>query len=255
MNISDAFILGIVEGLTEFLPVSSTGHLILTSHLLGLPQTDFVKSFEIVIQLGAMCAVAVLYFKSFFDVAIIKRLIAGFLPTAIVGFTVYPFVKDVLLGNPMVVVAALALGGLFLILFERFHTERPDTAQDSRDITLSQAALVGVAQAVAVIPGVSRSAATIVGGLALGISRRAIVEFSFLLAVPTIGAATALDILKNYQSFSSTDIAPLAVGFVVSFVVALASIKFLLAYVRSRSFELFGIYRIVIAAVFFFLVL
>ncbi len=255
MTLFDALILGIVEGLTEFLPVSSTGHLVLTSTLLSIPTTEFLKSFEIAIQLGAMCAVVALYFKSFFDIEIVKRIIVAFLPTAVVGFTVYPFIKSVLLGNPLVVVISLAVGGALLILFELLHREREDAAVSVRDFSYMQSALIGVAQAVAVIPGVSRSAATILGGLSLGISRATIVEFSFLLAVPTIGAATALDLLKSYSLFTPADIGPLFLGFVVSFAVAFLSIRFLLAFVRNRSFIIFGVYRIVVAALFFFFII
>jgi undecaprenyl-diphosphatase len=255
MTIFDAVILGIVEGITEFLPVSSTGHLILTSELLGLPATEFLKSFEIAIQLGAMCAVVALYFKSFFDIEIIKRLIVAFIPTGVVGFTVYPFIKGALFDKPLVVVASLIIGGILLILFELTHRESPDAPHDVRHFSYAQSALIGVAQAVAVIPGVSRSGATIIGGLLMGISRTAIVEFSFLLAVPTIAAATGLDLLKSYSFFTAADLPPLAVGFVVSFLVALASIKFLLSFVRTQSFIAFGVYRIGIALAFFFFVL
>jgi undecaprenyl-diphosphatase len=255
MQILDALILGIVEGITEFLPVSSTGHLILTSELLGLQATEFLKTFEIAIQLGAMCAVVVLYFRSFFEIEIIKRLVIAFIPTGIVGFTVYPFIKGALFDNALVVVVSLFVGGILLILFELWHREAHDAVQDVRTLSYTQSALIGLAQAVAVIPGVSRSGATILGGLMLGISRTAIVEFSFLLAVPTIAAATGLDVLKSYESITAADLAPLCVGFVVSFIVALISIKFLLDFVRRRSFIAFGIYRIAVAVLFFAFVL
>lgn len=255
MGLLDALILGIVEGITEFLPISSTGHLILTNTLLGIPATEFTKSFEIVIQLGAMCAVVVLYLRSFFDIAIIKRLIVAFVPTGIVGFTVYPYAKAVLLGNPLVVVVALFLGGIILILFEMLHIKTDEARADLRTMPYMHAAFIGLMQSIAVIPGVSRSAATIIGGLAMRMPRSAIVEFSFLLAVPTIAAATGLDILKSYGAFTYADIAPLAVGFIVSFVVALVSLRYLLHYVRNHSFIAFGVYRIIVALAFFFLVL
>lgn len=255
MTLFDALILGIVEGITEFLPISSTGHLILTGELLGLPSTEFLKSFEIAIQLGAMCAVVWLYARAFLNIEIMKRVAAAFIPTAVIGFAAYPFVKSMLLGNSLVVVIALALGGIALIVFEWLHTERESDIREIQDMSYAQAALVGVAQAVAVIPGVSRSAATIVGGLLAGVSRVSIVEFSFLLAVPTIAAATGLDLLKSYDTFAAADIAPLALGFFVSFVVALLSIKFLLHYVRSHTFVAFGIYRIAVAIAFFIFVL
>lgn len=244
-----AFLLGIVEGITEFLPISSTGHLILTSALLRIPQTEFVKSFEIVIQLGAIAAVVVLYWRSLWNRATVVTLMAGFLPTAIIGFTLYPFVKSALLGNTSVVLWALLIGGFVLIAFERIHHE-PETVASVPAITLRQAFLIGCAQAIAIIPGVSRSAATIVGGLLLGLSRKTIVEFSFLLAVPTMLAASALDLVKHGSSFSADQFGVLAIGFLTAFVVAGASIVFLLRYIQRHTFTPFGIYRIGIAVVF-----
>ncbi len=254
MDILQAILLGIIEGLTEFLPVSSTGHLILATELLGIPQTDVVKSFNIAIQLGAICAVIALYFKSFFDIELIKKLFIGFLPTGILGFLLYPFIKDHLLGNPMIVVAALFFGGIALIVFEYFY-RASEVQSDVSDITYGQALTVGLFQSVAMIPGVSRSAATIVGGLLAGIPRATIVEFSFLLAVPTMLAATGYDILRSASLFSSSDVLILAVGFVTAFLVALISMRALVSFVRSHTFVPFGIYRIALAAVFFLIVL
>lgn len=250
----EAVILGIVEGVTEFLPISSTGHLILTSSLLQIPASDFLKTFEISIQLGAILAVVVLYWRSFLNVEILKRIAVAFIPTGIIGLAFYKVAKTYLLGNEAVVLWALALGGLALIAFELFHAEEPDATDSVERITYGQAVLVGIFQAVAIVPGVSRSAATILGGLLIGIKRVTIVEFSFLLAVPTMGAATGLDLLKSASSFSANQFLPLAIGFVVSFLVALLAIKFLLAFVRNRSFIAFGIYRIVVAILFFLLV-
>lgn len=251
----DALILGIVEGVTEFLPISSTGHLILASSLLQIPSSDFLKTFEISIQLGAILAVVVLYWRSFLNIEILKRIAVAFIPTGIIGLAFYKVAKTYLLGNEAVVLWALALGGLALIVFELFHTEEAGATEGAQHITYGQAVLVGLFQAVAIVPGVSRSAATILGGLLIGIKRVTIVEFSFLLAVPTMGAATGLDLLKSADSFSSDEFVPLATGFVVSFLVALAAIQFLLRFVRSRSFIAFGIYRIVVAILFFWLVL
>lgn len=253
MEYLHAVILGVVEGLTEFLPISSTGHLILTTHLLGLPDTAFSKSFDIIIQLGAIASVVFLYFKRFFDIELLKKLIVAFIPTGVVGLALYSLVKTYLLGNTMVVLGALFLGGIALIVFERWHEEGSDAIADVSAISYKQAALVGLFQSVAIIPGVSRSAATILGGLWLGLSRAAIVEFSFLLAVPTMLAASSLDILKNYQSFTSEQAGVLAVGFVVSFLVALATIRFLLSFVRKHDFTVFGWYRIVAALVLLFI--
>ncbi|MEY4723628.1 MAG: undecaprenol kinase, undecaprenyl-diphosphatase [Candidatus Parcubacteria bacterium] len=250
-----ALILGAVEGLSEFLPISSTGHLILTSHFLGLPETDMLKSFEIAIQLGAICAVAWLYrVKLLAGPKVWTRVAAAFLPTAVIGLAVHRLVKTYLLGNLQVVLWSLLLGGIALVAFERWHKERADGAGEITAITHWQAFWVGVAQAVAIIPGVSRSAATIVGGEALGVKRAAIVEFSFLLAVPTMAAATGLDLLSSYKDFSSGDALALALGFAAAFAVALASVRFMLDFIKTHTFAWFGAYRIA-AAILFFLII
>jgi undecaprenyl-diphosphatase len=247
----DAAILGVVEGVTEFLPISSTGHLILASHLLGLPQTEFLKTFDIAIQLGAILAVGVLYWRSFLRLEVLKKVVVGFIPTGVIGFALYSFVKARLLDSELLVLVALFAGGVALIAFEYWHTERDGAASDVAQISYRQALGVGVFQALAIVPGVSRSAATILGGLLLGLKRTTIIEYSFLLAVPTMGAATALDMYKNYATISAADLNVLAVGFVVAFIVALAVIRWFLSYVRTRTFVPFGIYRIVVAVLFF----
>lgn len=249
MGIWDVIILGIVEGFTEFLPISSTGHLILASTVLDLAHTEFLKSFEIIIQLGAILAVVVLYWRSFLNIDMLKKIAVGFLPTGVIGLALYPLVKQYLIGNESVVLWALFLGGIALIAFEYWHTEGEQATLES--ITYKQAALIGLFQAVAIIPGVSRSAATIVGGMALGMRRALIVEFSFLLAVPTMAAATGLDVLQNAELILDGNLGLLLVGFTVSFVVAICAIKFLLAFVRRYSFTPFGVYRIAVAAAFF----
>ena len=254
MGFIDSVILGIVEGITEFLPISSTGHLILASALLGVAQSDFVKSFEIIIQLGAICAVVVLYWKLFFNIEILKRIVVAFIPTGIIGLALYKVVKTYLLGNEVIVLWALLIGGIALIVFEYFHKEKEHATQDIAAMTYKQSALIGLFQSIAIIPGVSRSAASIVGGLLVGMRRTTIVQFSFLLAVPTMLAASGLDIVKDHSSFSGSNIFTLLIGFVVAFVVALFSIKFLLSYVRKHNFVPFGIYRIVVAILFWFII-
>jgi undecaprenyl-diphosphatase len=260
MTLLIAGLLGLVEGLTEFLPVSSTGHLILAGRLLGLVQSDFLKSFEIIIQLGAILAVVVLYWKQLWSWPTIKKLFVAFLPTAIIGFAAYKLVKTYLLGSEQVVLGALFLGGVAIICFEWWFKTRPTKrlsieATEMGQPTYKQAAAIGLFQAVAIIPGVSRSAATIIGGLWLGLSRPTIVEFSFLLAVPTMLAATGLDLVKNFNQFSADQFDLLAVGFLVSFIVALGAIKFLLSYVRRYDFTPFGVYRIAIALLFWLLII
>lgn len=251
----DSIILGVLEGITEFLPISSTGHLILASELLGLTPSAFLSSFQIAIQLGAIAAVVFLYWKSFLDIGFLKKLFVAFLPTGLVGFLVYPYVKGFLLGNSLVVVASLFIGGIVLILFELMHTERHESLEGAKEITYRQALLVGLFQSIAIIPGVSRSAATIIGGLLAGMRRVAIVEFSFLLAVPTMLAATGYDLLKSADTFALDDFGLLAIGFFTAFLVALFSMRFLIQIVRRYTFIPFGIYRIVLAALFFSIVI
>ena len=240
--------MGIVEGVTEFLPISSTGHLILASKILQLPSTEFLKSFMVAIQLGAILAVVVLYWKSFFvKFKILKKIIVAFLPTAALGLIFYKIVKQFLLGSEEVVLWALFLGGVFLIIFEWKYSKKPDAVEEVEKITWRQALLIGVFQSVAIIPGVSRAAATIVGGLLLGLKRKTIVEFSFLLAVPTMAAATGLDLLESGKNFSLEEFGLLALGFVFSFLTALAAIRFFLNFIEKHSFTFFGVYRVILA--------
>ncbi len=275
MDFLQAIIFGVVQGISEFLPISSTGHLILTGRLLNLTQTDFLKSFDIIIQLGSILAVMVLYWRQLFtDWETIKKIIVAFVPTGILGLIFYKIVKTYLLGNNTVVLWALFLGGIALIAFEiwykikslptsplqreenkGFSTLQGGNERDFvENISYKNCLYVGLFQSVAMIPGVSRSAATILGGLMLGIKRKTIVEFSFLLAVPTMLAATGLDLIKNAGQFSLSQWDFLTVGFIVSFIVALASIKFLLNFIKKHTFISFGIYRIAVAVAFWLLI-
>lgn len=241
-------ILGIVEGITEFLPISSTGHLILTSKILRLETTDFLKSFEIAIQLGAILAVVFLYWRSFFvKFEVLKKVVVAFIPTALLGLIFYKIIKQFLLGSEQVVLWALFLGGIFLIIFEFFYREKQDAVENIEKISWRQAIVIGLFQSLAMVPGVSRSAATIIGGLALGLKRKTIVEFSFLLAVPTMAAATGLDLIKSGGTFSLDQFWVIAVGFVCSFITALIAIKFLLNFIKNHSFIAFGVYRVILA--------
>ena len=249
MSFLHALIIGVVEGITEFLPISSTAHMVLTSHLLGLEDQPFVQSFEIIIQLGAILAVVALYWRRLLDRELLTKLAVAFLPTGVVGLTVYQLLKTYLLGNVYVVLASLLLGGLALIAFSRF-TAASDEAVDFAAVTYRRALLIGLFQAIAIVPGVSRSAATIVGGSLIGVPKRTIVEFSFLLAIPTMAAATGLELVKGYRDLTGHfDV--LAVGFVVSFVTALVAIKSFLGYIKRHSFAAFGWYRIVLAVAYF----
>jgi len=254
MNFFDAIVLGIVEGLTEFLPVSSTGHLILASNLLHLPETEFLKTFQITIQLGAILAVVFLYWrKLLLDFEIMKRIVVALLPALGIGYLFYAGIRK-LLESSLVVIVALFIGGIVLVLFEYFRKEKKGTVSDVRMISYRHSFLIGLFQALAVIPGVSRAGATILGGLLLGMKRTAIVEFSFLLAVPTVLAATALDLLKSASTFSSSDTELFLIGFGTSFIVAFLAVKFFLHFVESHTFIPFGLYRI-LAAVCFYIIL
>lgn len=244
----NALILGIVEGATEFLPISSTGHLILTSHLLKIPSTEFIKSFEIIIQLGAILAVVVLYFKKLIgDFELIKKLIVSFIPTGLVGLFLYPFIKGFLLGNPKIVLWALLFGGILLIYFEILNKKREKDNDGLDEVSYKDALWIGLFQSLAVIPGVSRSGATIMGGLLLKYKRQMIVEYSFMLAIPTMVATTGYELLKSGSSFTGNDLSFLAVGFLSAFFVALIAIKWLLNIVKKYTFIGFGVYRIAIA--------
>jgi undecaprenyl-diphosphatase len=256
MTYLHTLILGIIEGITEFLPISSTGHLMLASYLLHLKQTDFQKSFEIAIQLGAILSVVVLYWRALLvNFEILKRVITAFIPTAILGFIFYKIIKRVLLGSNTVVLYSLLIGGIFLILFELWHREKESASEEISDISYSKSFMIGLCQAVAMIPGVSRSAATIIGGLILGIKRKTVVEFSFLLSVPTMAAATGLDLMKSGGHFSLEEFTLLIMGFISSFIVALLSIKWLIHFIKNHTFISFGIYRILIALLFWFVIL
>jgi len=252
MTAFEALVLGIIEGITEFLPISSTAHLILAGHAFGHLQSDFAKSFDIIIQLGAILSVVVLYWEKFWHWDVLKKLVIAFIPTGIVGLTVYRLLKQYLYENITVILLALIVGGVALILFDR--TSRPTREEiDFSEITYPRALLIGLFQAIAIIPGVSRSAATIVGGSMIGISKRTIVEFSFMLAVPTMLAASAYDLYKS-QGALSGNYGVLGIGFVVSFVTAIVAIKSFLAFIKTRSFAAFGWYRIVLAVVYYLVI-
>jgi len=254
MDIISAIILAIIEGATEFLPVSSTGHLILAAAILNVPQTDFVKSFELSLEFASILSVVVSYWRLLLDWRILKRLAVAFTPTGIVGLLLYRVFKEVLLGNQQIVLWALFLGGAFLVLFELLYRER-STIDDLSRIPYKHCLLIGLCQTISIIPGVSRSAPTIIGGLALGMKRKTIVLFSFLLAVPTMIAASGFDLINSAGTFSSDQVGILLIGFVTSFFVALAAIRLFLGYVGKHNFIPFGIYRIVLVVMFYLFVI
>ena len=256
MNIYHAILLSIIEGITEFLPISSTGHMVLASTLLHLQETEFVKSFEIIIQLGAILAVLILYWKKLLrNKDTFLRVAVAFVPTAIVGLVLYKYIKTVLLGNPWIVVWSLGIGGILLYILEKFHKEKTEHTDEIAQMSYGQALLIGVAQSFSIVPGVSRAAATIVGALLVGIKREPAVEFSFLLAIPTMAAATGLDLLKSGMHFNGNQYELLAIGFVGAFVTALITVRWFIGYVKTHTFISFAVYRIFVALAFYFFVL
>ncbi|MBI3407789.1 MAG: undecaprenyl-diphosphate phosphatase [Planctomycetes bacterium] len=256
MNYYQALILGIVEGLTEFLPISSTAHLMLAETLQGInKENDFVTTFDVVIQCGAIASVVVLYWRKFLvEWQVLARVLAAFVPTAILGALFYKRIRG-LLEDDVVALWALAIGGVVLIVFELLHGERLDSEDDNAKLPYWKAVCIGLAQSVAMIPGVSRAGATILGGLALGIKRQTIVEFSFLLAAPTMVAASGRKLLDTSLQFSGEQLALLAIGTVVSFVVAMLAIHGFLRFIKNNTFIGFGVYRIVAAAAFWYFVM
>ncbi len=254
MSVFESIILGIVEGLTEFLPVSSTGHLILVSTLLGINQTEAHKTFEVAIQLGSILAVVFLYREKLFSSTLLwKKLIVAFIPTGTLGFLLYKIIKS--LFDPSIVVTMLILGGIFFIIVELFYKKEPHPYHRVEDIPYYTAFAIGFFQSFAMIPGTSRSGASIIGGLLMGLDRKTAAEFSFLLAVPTMFVATGYDIFKHHNDFNLDNWITLFTGFVTAFIFAIVSIKLLLRFISTHSFIPFGIYRILIGIAFYFLVL
>jgi undecaprenyl-diphosphatase len=251
MDLVQAIMLSLIEGVTEFLPISSTGHLLLATRFLNIQQTEFVKSFEVIIQLGAILSVVVLYWKKLLgNFKLWKNILVAFIPAAVVGLLLYDFIKAVLFENILVVVFALLVGGILLILIEKLFKEKDSAIGFLEELTLKQSFFIGVAQAFSVIPGTSRAASTIIGGLLVGAKRKVAVEFSFLLAIPTMMAATGLDLIKSDFNFNSQELMILGVGFVGSFITAMLVVKWFIKFVQTNNFFWFGVYRIILALVF-----
>lgn len=249
MTILQAIILGIVEGITEFLPISSTGHMIITSSLMGKADDDFFKLFEIVIQLGAILSVVVLYWKKFFDFSRINfyiKLLIAVIPALLLGFLLNDYI-DALLESPLTVAISLILGGIVLLFVDQWF--RKSNIDDEKRVTNKNAFIIGCWQVIAMIPGVSRSAATIIGGMQQRLNRKVAAEFSFLLAVPTMCAATGYKLLKAFKETpeilqDKNNLIALGVGNVVAFVVAILAIKGFIQFLQRNTFRSFGLYRI-----------
>jgi len=250
MNLIHAIILAIIEGLTEFLPVSSTGHMIIASSAMGIANEDFVKLFTVAIQLGAILSVVVLYFKRFFQsINFYIKLLVAFIPAVIFGL-LFSKKIDALLESALTVGITLFIGGIILLFVDKWFNRA--TVTEEKDISFLTALKIGLFQCIAMIPGTSRSASTIVGGMSQGLSRTAAAEFSFFLAVPTMFAATAkklYDFYKDGHVFTGEEIKLLAVGNVVAFIVALLAIRTFITFLEKKGFVLFGWYRIVVGAI------
>ena len=255
-----ALLLGLIEGITEFLPISSTGHMILANEFIRLSENPvFTKSFEVFIQSGAILAVVVLFRRELWPFAGTKieqrnkwllwaKTLVAFIPAAVTGLLFHGFIEASLF-NPVTVAAALIFYGIVLILFERSHRVKPNALHSIDGLTFRTAFFIGLVQCLALIPGTSRSTATILGGLVLGLDRTLAAEFSFFLAIPTIAAASLLQLLQSGTSFSATECLMLGIGFIVSFLVAAVVIKWLMRYLRKHSLIPFGWYRIILGLI------
>jgi len=245
MNLFEAVIIAIVEGITEYLPVSSTGHMIITSSLLGIHKDEFTKLFEVAIQLGAILAVVVLYWRKFFDFArwqFYVKLLIAVIPALILG-KLFSDTIDQLLESPTTVAISMLAGGIILLFIDQLF--KGDGIEREEQITYKKAFFIGIWQCLAMVPGVSRSASSIIGGMQQKLNRKLAAEFSFYLAVPTMCAATGYKLLDGYKSFTGDHIKLLLVGNIVAFIVAILAIKFFIGFLQKHGFRLFGWYRIV----------
>jgi undecaprenyl-diphosphatase len=256
MDLLHAIILAVVEGLTEYLPVSSTGHIILTSAFLGINENEFVKDYTVIVQFGAILSVVALYWRDLIrSVELYKKLLVAFLPAGVIGFAL----KDIIqswLGSVTVVAFSLLIGGIALLLVDKWleKKEQRELLQSTDKITLKDSLIIGVIQCAALVPGVSRSASTIIGGLVRDLDRKTAAEFSFLLAVPTLGAATAYKLLKIAPHITSADIRVIVIGNIVSFIVGAITIKTFVKYLSRYGFKVFGYYRIAVGTVLLILI-
>ena len=258
MSVLEAIIIAVVEGLTEFLPISSTGHMIITEKLLGVESNDFTKLFTVGIQLGAILAVLVLYWKKFITPVqtgkwrFYGKLLVAVVPALLLGF-IFSDKIDALLESTLTVAITMIAGGVVLLFIDRYF--RKESIQTDEEISFPRAFIIGCWQCIAMIPGVSRSAASIIGGMQQQLSRKLAAEFSFFLAVPTMAAATGYKLLKGYHTLSPSDIKLFAIGNLVAFVVAVLAIRFFIGFLQKHGFKLFGYYRILGGIVLLILVL
>lgn len=249
MTIFEAIIISVVEGITEFLPISSTGHMILTESILGLKIDEFVKVFTVSIQFGAILSVILLYWKRFFrDLKFYYKLFIAFLPAAVIGFLLNDYI-DSLLSNVLVVALSLLVGGVILLFVDYWFKKNEDNDKAEQEPGYLSAFKIGLFQCISMIPGVSRSAVTIIGGMTQKMNRKNAAEFSFFLAVPTMFAATAYKLFKSYHHIHHEHILLLLIGNLVAFVVAMIAIKAFIGFLTKHGFKLFGYYRIIVGIV------
>ena len=257
MTTIESIIIAIVEGLTEFLPISSTGHMIIAEKLLAIPSTEFTKVFTVAIQLGAILAVVVLYWKKFFDFKswqFYLKLIAGVIPALVFGW-LFSKKIDLLLESALTVAISLLLGGIVLLFIEKLLKD--PSIHSEKEVGFKQAGIIGLWQCIAMIPGVSRSAASIIGGMQQKLTRNAAAEFSFFLAVPTMLAATGYKLLKFFKEsggFSAKEIQLLVIGNVVAFIVAVLAIKLFIGFLKKYGFRIWGVYRIIVGVIMLLLI-
>ncbi len=254
MDIYQAIILGIIEGITEFLPISSTGHLIVASEALGLVQSDTNKAFEVIIQLAAILAVVANYKEKFHIryAALWAKVVLAFLPLGIVGFIFKDQIKG--LFNVETVAIMFIVGGVFFLIIEYFQKGREPKVTAVDDVSYAQALWIGIAQVFALVPGTSRAGSTIIGALLVGLSRKASAEFSFLLALPVMATVSGYDLLKHYRDFSGDMLPVLAAGFITSFLVAWVVMKLFIKFLEKFTFNAFGIYRILFGVILLYLI-
>jgi undecaprenyl-diphosphatase len=246
MNLIQSIVLSIIEGLTEFLPVSSTGHMILASSIMNIPEDTFIKTFEISIQIGAIMAIVLLYTKRYLkEFSLYLKLGFAFIPTGIIGFLAYPYIKAYLF-NPIIVTVSLILGGIILILIDKKVSRHEGKTIAIESISYKSAFFIGLFQSVSMIPGVSRAAATIIGGIFNGLDKKHAIEFSYLLAVPTMFVASGYDLYKTSTEFSGHEIFLIGIGLVIAFITALLAVKVFVRFVENYGFKYFGYYRIII---------
>ncbi len=243
MTLYEATILGIVEGITEYLPVSSTAHIALASQMMGIPQDNFMNAFNIIIQIAPIFSVMIIYYETLFQsIDIWKKLIASFIPTGAIGFLFHKQIEQMFSANSIVL--WMIATGIFFLIIEFLYSKRSHSTEELENVSYKQAILIGFIQAFSLIPGVSRSGSTILGGMMLGLKRETAMSFSFLLAIPTMSAASGYTLLKEYANFSFDGISLILIGFVVSFLVGWAAVKGFLALVAKYNFTPFGIYLI-----------